>query len=110
MLEHPRITLAPEVLAGKPVIRGTRLSVEFVTGLPDHASFPRVKGDPKRQDAIGPCLTEAAYGDSVCQTYRSSQSSAGPRIPPGIRGQQVLPLLPEGIGLHHSAHRSRTRS
>jgi uncharacterized protein (DUF433 family) len=32
-LEHPRITLAPEVLAGKPVIRGTRLSVEFVIGL-----------------------------------------------------------------------------
>ena len=33
MTEHPRITLAPDVLAGKPVIRGTRLSVEFVIGL-----------------------------------------------------------------------------
>ena len=33
MMEHPRITLAPEVLAGKPVIRGTRLSVAFVIGL-----------------------------------------------------------------------------
>src|SRR6202008_1792687 len=33
MNEHPRIALAPEVLAGKPVIRGTRLSVEFVIGL-----------------------------------------------------------------------------
>jgi uncharacterized protein (DUF433 family) len=33
MTEHPRITLAPEVLAGKPVIRGTRLTVEFVIGL-----------------------------------------------------------------------------
>jgi uncharacterized protein (DUF433 family) len=32
-MEHPRITLAPEGLAGKPVIRGTRLSVEFVIGL-----------------------------------------------------------------------------
>lgn len=31
--EHPRITLDPEVLLGKPVIRGTRLSVEFVIGL-----------------------------------------------------------------------------
>ena len=31
--EHPRIVLNPEVLAGKPVIRGTRLSVEFVIGL-----------------------------------------------------------------------------
>ena len=33
MTDHLRITLAPEVLAGKPVIRGTRLSVEFVIGL-----------------------------------------------------------------------------
>jgi uncharacterized protein (DUF433 family) len=33
MTEHPRISLAPGVLAGKPVIRGTRLSVEFVIGL-----------------------------------------------------------------------------
>jgi uncharacterized protein (DUF433 family) len=33
MTEHPRISLAPDVLAGKPVIRGTRLSVEFVIGL-----------------------------------------------------------------------------
>jgi uncharacterized protein (DUF433 family) len=31
--EHPRITLDPEVLAGKPVVRGTRLSVEFIIGL-----------------------------------------------------------------------------
>jgi uncharacterized protein (DUF433 family) len=28
-----RITLDPNVLAGKPVIRGTRLSVEFIIGL-----------------------------------------------------------------------------
>jgi uncharacterized protein (DUF433 family) len=33
MTARPRITLAPDVLAGKPVIRGTRLSVEFVIGL-----------------------------------------------------------------------------
>ena len=33
MTEHPRIALAPDVLVGKPVIRGTRLSVEFVIGL-----------------------------------------------------------------------------
>jgi uncharacterized protein (DUF433 family) len=33
MTEHPRISLAPDVLAGKPVISGTRLSVEFVIGL-----------------------------------------------------------------------------
>jgi uncharacterized protein (DUF433 family) len=28
-----RITLNPEILAGKPIITGTRLSVEFVIGL-----------------------------------------------------------------------------
>ena len=33
MTQHPRIALDPKVLAGKPVIRGTRLSVEFVLGL-----------------------------------------------------------------------------
>jgi uncharacterized protein (DUF433 family) len=31
--EPARVTLDPEVLTGKPVIRGTRLSVEFVIGL-----------------------------------------------------------------------------
>jgi uncharacterized protein (DUF433 family) len=31
--EHPRIALDPGVLGGKPVIRGTRLAVEFVIGL-----------------------------------------------------------------------------
>lgn len=29
----PAITLNPEILAGKPVIAGTRLSVDFVIGL-----------------------------------------------------------------------------
>ncbi len=33
MTEHPPIVLDPDVLPGKPVIRGTRLSVEFVIGL-----------------------------------------------------------------------------
>jgi uncharacterized protein (DUF433 family) len=33
MNEDARISLAPDILAGKPVIRGTRLSVELVIGL-----------------------------------------------------------------------------
>lgn len=33
MAEHPRIALDPKILAGKPVIRGTRLSVEYIIGL-----------------------------------------------------------------------------
>jgi uncharacterized protein (DUF433 family) len=32
-IEPSRITLDPKVLAGKPVVRGTRLSVEFVIDL-----------------------------------------------------------------------------
>jgi uncharacterized protein (DUF433 family) len=33
MTDHPRISLDPKVLVGKPVVRGTRLSVEFIIGL-----------------------------------------------------------------------------
>lgn len=33
MTEMGRIVLDPAVLAGKPVIRGTRLSVDFIIGL-----------------------------------------------------------------------------
>jgi uncharacterized protein (DUF433 family) len=33
IMEHPRIVLDPTVLVGKPVVRSTRLSVEFVIGL-----------------------------------------------------------------------------
>ncbi len=33
MSNHARITLDPAVLAGKPVITGTRLAVDFIIGL-----------------------------------------------------------------------------
>jgi uncharacterized protein (DUF433 family) len=33
MADATRIALDPDVLAGKPVMRGTRLSVEFIVGL-----------------------------------------------------------------------------
>jgi uncharacterized protein (DUF433 family) len=33
MTDHLRIALDPNVLTGKPVIRGTRLAVEFIIGL-----------------------------------------------------------------------------
>ena len=33
MTDHTRISLDPAVLTGKPVIAGTRLSVDFIIGL-----------------------------------------------------------------------------
>lgn len=33
VMTDPRIVLDPNILSGKPIIRGTRLSVEFVIGL-----------------------------------------------------------------------------
>jgi uncharacterized protein (DUF433 family) len=33
-----RITLSPDVMVGKPVIRGTRLTVEFILGLLAHGA------------------------------------------------------------------------
>jgi len=33
MTQHPRIIVDREILVGKPVVRGTRLAVEFIVGL-----------------------------------------------------------------------------
>ena len=33
MTDHSRIALNPDVLAGKPIVRGTRIAVEFVIAL-----------------------------------------------------------------------------
>ena len=33
MVDKPRVILDPAILAGKPVVRGTRLSVDFIIGL-----------------------------------------------------------------------------
>jgi uncharacterized protein (DUF433 family) len=33
MTDHPRIVLDTAILAGKPIVRGTRLSVDFIIGL-----------------------------------------------------------------------------
>jgi uncharacterized protein (DUF433 family) len=43
-IEPSRIALDPKVLAGKPVIRGTRLAVEYVIGL--MAEQSRAASDP----------------------------------------------------------------
>jgi uncharacterized protein (DUF433 family) len=33
MPSHPRIALDPAVLTGKPVVKGTRIAVDFIIGL-----------------------------------------------------------------------------
>ena len=35
-----RVTLNPSVMVGKPVIKGTRLTVEFILGLLAHGATP----------------------------------------------------------------------
>jgi uncharacterized protein (DUF433 family) len=71
--ESPRITLDPKVLAGKPVIRGSRLSVEFVIGLMADgwgeaeilANYPGIS----RDDIIA-CL---AYARDILSSNESSR-------------------------------------
>lgn len=57
--DRPPLTLDRDTLAGKPVARGTRLSVEFVTGLVAdggaEADVPRTHPSLSRQ-VIAACL------------------------------------------------------
>lgn len=58
-----RITQNPDVLAGKPVIAGTRLSVEFIVNLLAHgATEQEILGEYPRltSDDIQACLLFAA--------------------------------------------------
>lgn len=64
-----RIVLDPSILAGKPVIRGTRLSVEFILNLLAHGStveeiLDEYKG--LKKDDIQACLLFA--GRSLSRT------------------------------------------
>jgi uncharacterized protein (DUF433 family) len=64
-----RITVNPKVLTGKPVIRGTRLSVEFILGLLAHgATTPEILEEYKGLTAedIQACLLFA--GESLSRT------------------------------------------
>ena len=71
MVENERIILDPAILSGKPVIRGTRLSVEFVVGLLADgwtvadilANYPRLT-----QEDITACL---AYARDMLSTERA---------------------------------------
>jgi len=65
-----RIVLDPAVLAGKPVVRGTRLSVEFIIGLmADGWSEADILGNYPglTRDDIAACL---AYARDVLNSER----------------------------------------
>jgi uncharacterized protein (DUF433 family) len=59
-----RIIVDPEILAGKPVIRGTRIAVELVlellaAGQPEHEILSNYPG-LTREDVLA-CLSYASY-------------------------------------------------
>ena len=71
-----RIVVDPEILAGKPVIRGTRLAVEFIlellaTGQPESEVLTNYPG-LTREDILA-CLSYASY---LAHEYKAFPISA----------------------------------
>ncbi len=81
MFDQSRIVVDPEVLLGKPVIRGTRLSVEFIIGLMADGwrtediirQYPGVVAED-----IAACLAYARDLLSSERVYRSTGANALP--------------------------------
>lgn len=76
MDDHPLIAADPAILVGKPVLRGTRLSVELILGmLAEGASFEQVKiAYPQLTDMqIRACL---AYANDLVKAERVFPSAA----------------------------------
>ena len=75
MTDLSRIVLDPAVLAGKPVVRGSRLSVEFVVGLlADGWSEAEIlENYPNLQrDDIRACLAYASDALAAEKVYPSA--------------------------------------
>jgi uncharacterized protein (DUF433 family) len=81
MIDSGRIVLDPAILAGKPVIRGTRLSVDFVIGLMADGwteidilrNYPGVS-----HDDIAACLS---YARDVLRSEKVYPSAAPDALP-----------------------------
>jgi uncharacterized protein (DUF433 family) len=74
--EDDRIVLDPAILAGKPIVRGTRLSVEFIIGLmaDGWAEVDILKNYPGlAHEDISACL---AYARDLVQSERVHPSAA----------------------------------
>ena len=75
-MESPRITIDPDILAGKPVIAGTRLSVDFIIGLlADGWTEEQIKANypSLTHDAVLACL---AYARDALRAERVFPSAA----------------------------------
>ena len=75
IIQHSRISLELDVLVGKPVIRGTRLSVEFVIGLMAGGGRGRYLGNypGMTHDDIIACL---AYARDILSSEKVFPSAA----------------------------------
>jgi uncharacterized protein (DUF433 family) len=76
MSDHARIVLDPAILTGKPVVRGTRLSVDFIIGLmaDGWAEADILRNYPGlSHDDIAACL---AYARDVLRSEKVYPSAA----------------------------------
>ncbi len=67
-----RITLNPKVMTGKPVIRGTRLTVDYIVGLLAHGTTP--ENILKEYEGLTPediqaCLLFASHAKELLETF-----------------------------------------
>ena len=109
-----RITLNPKVMAGKPVIRGTRLTVKYVLNLlrtrgDERRNPERVRrAHPGRHPSLLPVRREVAGGHRIYAAdgrgrvgCASSWTSApGPKVAEWLRGQghEVFSVFEEARG------------
>jgi uncharacterized protein (DUF433 family) len=76
-----RITINPNVIVGKPVIRGTRLTVEYILNLLAHgATIAEIldEYDGLTQEDVQACLLFASRSPEAITAHATL---AGPRVP-----------------------------
>lgn len=74
-----RITIDPKVMLGKPVIRGTRLTVEFILNLLAH--------DMTKEDILQEYAGLAAEDIQACLLFAKAS----------LENTAFMPLLPEPV-------------